>query len=66
MFSTHAPLSSQQGILKLLRKSSESKKTQTMKINILGKEKGIRNKFQGSHVGGVGIFNTKVISTDLF
>lgn len=37
-----------------------------MKINILGEEKGRRNKFQGSHVGAVGIFNTQIISTDLF
>lgn len=44
----------------------EIKQILTMKINILCKEKRIRNKFHGSHVGGVGIFNTKVISTDLF
>lgn len=37
-----------------------------MNINILGEEKGRRNKFQGSRVGAVGIFNTQIISTDLF
>jgi len=37
-----------------------------MKTNILREEKGGRNKFQASCIGVVGIFNTQIISNDLF